>query len=352
MAEKRADHDLAFLLQYENVAWFEAGRVRILDRRVYPMETRFVICESSAAVASAIRDMVTQSAGPYYAAAHGMTLAAWEWNGKGDPMDHLKEAARQLSHARPTTASRMEAITGRALRAAQAALAEGHDLVAALHKNALGMMEERYANIARCAAFLVELMPARCTVMTQCFAETIVGMMLREAAARGKTIRLICPETRPFLQGARLTASVGVQQGCDVTVISDNMPGAVFAGGGVDLFTSAADVICRNGAVVNKVGTLQIACMADRFDVPYYVTGSPDKSVQDQSSVTIECRDGKEVLCHLGRRATLPGVKGLYPAFDITPPQLVTGIVTERGIFPPSQLENYFSGNPGDFPSA
>lgn len=352
MEKLRADHDLAFLLRYENVAWYEDGAVRILDRRVYPMEERFVLCTSYEDVAKEIRDMVTQSAGPYYAAAHGMTLAAWQAKDLRDPLPFLRTAADAISNARPTTASRMAAITGRALNAAERALAEGRNVVEALRENAVSMMEERYGNIDRCAGFLVDRMPDRCTVMTQCFADTVVGMMLREAKARGKTVRLICPETRPFLQGARLTASVGVQQGCDVTVICDNMPGAILAGGSVDLFTSAADAICMDGTVVNKVGTLQIAAMANRFGVPYYVTGAPDRKKRTAADVTIEYRNGDEVLEHLGKRAVFPGVKGLYPAFDVTPPELVSGVVTERGIFPPGRLEEYFAHDSGDFPNS
>ena len=139
----RADHGLAFLLQFENVAWYQDGAVRILDRRVYPMETRFVICRTHGEVAQAIADMVTQSAGPYYAAAHGMTLAAYECRNLRDPMAFLTRAAYTLSHARPTTASRMEAITGAALQEAKRALDSGRDLVDALQNFAVGMMETR-----------------------------------------------------------------------------------------------------------------------------------------------------------------------------------------------------------------
>ncbi len=349
----RADHDLAFLLQFENVAWFEDGQVRILDRRVYPVETRFVTCRTHQEVAQAIADMVTQSAGPYYAAAHGMTLAAYECQNTADPLAYLERAAHTLSHARPTTAARMEAITGAALRHAKCALESGKDLVNALHQYAVHMMETRYRNIEKCAVSLANLLPSDATVMTQCFAETVIGLMLREAAAQGKNVQLICPETRPFLQGARLTASVAADQGCRVTVITDNMPGMILSQGKVDLFTSAADAICMDGSIINKVGTFQIALCAKHFDVPYYVTGSPDRQKTNAKAVQIEYRDGNAVLEHQGIRVTAPGVQGLYPAFDVTPPELVTGIITDRGIFRPSQLYDYYNEtDTEDFPSA
>lgn len=353
MQNLRADHGLAFLLQFENVAWYAEGTVRILDRRVFPMETRFVTCRTHREVAQAIADMVTQSAGPYYAAAHGMTLAAYECRGMADPMAFLKQAAHTLSHARPTTASRMEAITRACLLEARLALERGRDMVEALHEYAVSMMEFRYRNIDKCAQELAERLPREATVMTQCFAETVVGLMLRDAAEMGKTVRLICPETRPFLQGARLTASVAAQQGCEATVITDNMPGMILSREKVDLFTSAADAICMDGTVINKVGTFQIALCANHFGVPYYVTGAPDRSKANAAAVTIEYRDGDAVLDHQGVRVTAPGVKGLYPAFDVTPPQLVTGYVTDRGVLTAASLPGYFADSEeNDFPSA
>ncbi len=353
MTSLRADHGLAFLLQFENVAWYEAGAVRILDRRVFPMETRFVTCRSHREVARAIADMVTQSAGPYYAAAHGMTLAARECRDMADPLAFLTDAAYTLSHARPTTASRMEAITAACLAVARQALERGEDVVDALHAYAVNMMETRYRNIDKCALELARRMPQKATVMTQCFAETVVGLMLRDAREMGKEVRLLCPETRPFLQGARLTASVAAQQGHEVTVICDNMPGLLLSQGKADLFTSAADAICMDGTVVNKVGTFPIALCAKEFGVPYYVTGAPDRKKATMDQVTIEYREGDAVLEHQGVRVTAPGVQGLYPAFDVTPARLVTGYVTDRGVFDACSLPRYFDGvEDEDFPSA
>lgn len=349
---RRADYGLAQLLQFEHVAWFDSGKVRILDRRVYPTEIRYAECTSHTEVAQAIADMVTQSAGPYYAAAHGMTLAAWECRTSADPIAYLRKAAYTLSHARPTTAVRMEAITGAALQAAEAALAEGKPLVPAMEAFALDLMERRYRNINKCATYLVDQMPKSCTLLTQCFAETVVGLFIREAQQRGIDLKLICPETRPFLQGARLTASVAQQQGCPVHVISDNMPGLLLSEGKIDLFTSAADAICMDGTVINKVGTYQIALCAKEAGVPYYVTGAPDRKHKEGKDVPIEQRDGSALLEFRGIRTTLPGVQGLYPAFDRTPGRLVTGVVTDRGIFAPTDLVSYFTDADDDFPGA
>ena len=338
----RGDEGLAFMLQYENVAWYEDGAVRILDRRIYPIETRFVVCHSHQEVAQAIADMVTQSAGPYSAAAMGMVLAAHEARDRADLPEYLRQAGHTLSHARPTTVARMEAITNACLDCAARALAEGSSPEQAIFDYAVGLLEHRYTRLSKTAVHLVDQFPKSGTVMTQCFAETIVGTMLREARERGYDIKLLCPETRPYLQGARLTASVACDMGFDTTVISDNMPGIAIKAKGVSLFTSAADAICMDGHIVNKVGTFQIALCADYHGIPYFVTGAPDKKHTTVDSVHIEERDGNLVMDALGTRTTMEGVKGWYPSFDITPPKLVSGVVTDKGIFSAYDLHSYY----------
>lgn len=346
---RRGDDGIGFLLRYENVAWYEDGAVRILDRRIYPIQIQYVTCRCHEEVAQAIADMVTQSGGPFLAAAMGMALAAWEVRDKGEEelLSFLEQAAYTLSHARPTTAAKMGRVTERALHVARKALQEGKTglaLVEALRDNAIAQIEENYRRYAAVARYLADQIPHNGTIMTQCFAETIVGTLLRELRQRGSAVKLFCPETRPYFQGARLTASVAQDMGFDVTVITDNMPGYVLEKKGVDLFTSAADIITLDGHIINKVGTFQIALAASYWGVPYLVTGSPNPSHPGLSSVVIEERDPDLVMDALGTRTTLPGVKGYYPAFDITPPKLCDGVVTEKGIFAPVDLKRYFEG--------
>jgi methylthioribose-1-phosphate isomerase len=318
--------------------------VRILDRRIYPVRTEYVACRHHTEVAEAIRDMVTQSGGPYTAADMGMALAAYEARDKSGAalMEYLEQAAYTLSHARPTTVKKMARVVEKSLAAARKALDTGGKVDEALFNHALEFLNRRYAKSAQIAKYLVDKFPDNGTVMTQCFAETIVGMMLRECRERGKKIKVICPETRPYLQGARLTASVVCDQGFDVTLITDNMPGYVLREKNVDVFTSAADVICMDGHIVNKIGTFQIALAAHYWGIPYFVTGVPNLEHPTISTVKIEERDEDFVLQAMDVRTTLPGVKGFYPAFDITPPKLCAGVVTDKGIFSPYDLERYF----------
>ncbi len=340
---KRPDHDLAFMLQYENIAWYEDGAVRILDRRCYPRTVSFVTCRHYGEVAKAITDMVTQSAGPYPAAAMGMALAAYECRERSEAEQRafLREAADCISNARPTTAKRMARVCETMLEAADAAWKAGEPVDAAIRRRAIEANDSRYNKIAKIATHLVDRFPDDGTILTQCFAETIVGMMLREAKARGKRLRIFCPETRPYFQGARLTATVCYEMGFDTTVITDNMPAFVMQREHVDVFTSAADAITMDGHVINKVGTFQIAIAAKHLGVPYYVTGVPDTVHPSVNDVKIEFRDPSFVLEAMGVKTARDGVKGYYPAFDVTPPELVTGVVTDRGILSPFELDRY-----------
>lgn len=345
---ERADAGLGYLLQYEHVAWYEDGAVRILDRRVYPLRTEYVVCKTHGEVARAIADMVTQSGGPFLAAAMGMALAAWETRAlpEGAVMERLAEAAYTLAHARPTTSARMAAVTDRALAAARAGLAAGHTgaaLAEDLRADAVGQMEEKYRRYDAVGALLADRVPPGGTVLTQCFGETVVGTLLRALRARGNAAKFICAETRPYFQGARLTASVVRDMGFDVTVITDNMPAYVMEKKSVDLFTSAADVITLDGHIVNKIGTFQIALAARYRGIPYYVTGMPDAAHPDMGTVVIEERDPAAVLEAMGTPTVMPGVGGYYPAFDVTPPEFCRGVVTDRGIFSPFELQRYFA---------
>ena len=129
--------------------------------------------------------------------------------------------------------------------------------------------------------------------------------------------------------------------GFDTTVITDNMPAAVMKNEGIDVFTSAADVICGDGHVVNKVGTYQIAIAAKYHGIPYYVSGAPDHGHDTVDTVKIEMRNPDEVLKAMGVPTANQNLKGYYPAFDITPPELVTGVVTDQGILSPYELDKY-----------
>lgn len=341
---ERYDQGLGFILKYENVAWYEGGMVKILDRRVYPTEVRFEVCKSHQEVAKAIKDMVTQSAGPYTAAGMGMALAAYEARNmkEKDAIDFIERAAYTLSHARPTTVGRMTQITSNALEVAKKAYRNGEKADEMIFASTIESLNRRYSTMEKVGNYLADMFPENGSIMTQCFGETIVGMMLRAANKKNKKIKIFCAETRPYFQGARLTASVCCDMGFDTTVITDNMPAFVMKTKNIDLFTSAADVICMDGHITNKVGTYQIAINAKYHHIPYFVTGVPDFNHKTVDSVVIEERDPNLVLEARGVKNTLEGVKGYYPSFDITPPDLISGVITDTGIYSPYDLDRYF----------
>ena len=158
---ERADRGLAFMLQYENVAWYEAGKVRILDRRVYPRKIEFVECQNHVEVAQAITNMVTQSAGPFTAAAMGMALAAWECRNLSaeKQLMYLEDASYRISHARPTTVGRMMLITGGCLEAAKRAIAAGEKVPEAIVEHTVKANNIRYGKVEKMAEYLVDKFP-------------------------------------------------------------------------------------------------------------------------------------------------------------------------------------------------
>ena len=336
---KRQDYDMPFMLRYENVAWYEKGEVRILDRRVYPKEVRFEICKTHKEVAKAIKDMVTQSAGPYTAAGMGMALAAYEArNLRGDDLlNYLEDAANTISTARPTTSTRLKKVTKGSIEVAKKAVENGENVVEKIFEEAINSLNRRYSAMNDVAKYLCDLIPDGGKVLTQCFAETIIGTMTRTLKEQGKNVKFYCAETRPYYQGARLTATSISEMGFDTTVITDNMVAYTMENIGIDLFTSASDTITLDGHVANKVGTHQIAIVAREFKVPFYVTGMPDWEKKTKSDIVIELRDPSLVLGD----HTAKGVKAIYPSFDITPPELINGFVTDKGIYKPNDLKKY-----------
>ena len=343
----RPDDGLGFLLKYENIAWYQDGVVNILDRRVYPRKLEFVVCKDYNEVAEAIADMVTQSGGPWLAAQQAMVMTAYQV--QDQPIEQakaaLREAAFAVTHARPTTSERMVAVGQKVLDNAEAALERGEAVGPSTEKFVFERVSETYARARAIGQNVVDLLPDKITILTQCFAEWLIGFTLLVCQERGKDVSLICPETRPYLQGARLTASVAHDMGVPVTVVTDNMPGYLLSRRIPDAFICAADVVTLDGHVVNKIGTYQIALAAHANGVPFYVTSTPSADNPTIDTVNIEERDPEEVLHAMGVRTTMDGVKGYYPAFDITPPNLVSAVVTEKGVFSPYDLKRYWQAD-------
>lgn len=341
---ERYDEGMPFLLKYENVAWYQDGTVKILDRRVYPREIIFVECKSYKDVVKAIQDMVTQSAGPYTALGMGMALACYESRSldKIDRKNFVEKASIELGNARITTKERYSKITSRCYKIAVNAIDNDKDPVKLIMEDNIKSINRRYKTMIEVGKNLMDLIPENSSILTQCYGETIIGALISLLKKSNKKIKIYCAETRPFLQGARLTASCFSEEGFDTTILTDNMIAYAMENKLIDIFTSAADCITEDGGVVNKIGTLQIAQLAKLYDVKYFVTGIPDKGMKKLEDVKIEMKYPEEVLVCNGIKHAGNKVKAIYPSFDKTPSNLVDKIVTDVGVYNPKDLCKYF----------
>ena len=350
--EKREDEEMGYLLQYENVAWFdeEQGELRILDRRVLPREKRFVVCKTYQDVAKAIKDMVTQSGGPFAACTMGLALAAKQYNNldKKNYISKMQEAVKTITEVRPTTKDAMKELANSQYNLFYELIEKGatsQDIILRLKQNAIHLNNIRYKTNAMAGEHFANLVKDGSGVLTHCFGETCFGGFLRAFKKEGKQINIFCQETRPFLQGARLTANLANDLGFETTVITDASSSSLMASRKINYFVTATDVITQDGYVVNKVGTCNTAIVASYYSIPYYAIGFPSKKHKSINDVKIEMREGDEVLEFASMRVAEKGVKGLYPAFDITPPELIQGIATDKGIYNAKDIRSYLSGN-------
>jgi len=338
-ADREGVYDLLpFLLNPFNIARFEAGKVIIGDRRAYPFARTFVTCETVDEVASAIKDMVTQGGGPWLAAVNALRIVA---NSQTDPMPALKRARDVLVATRPTnTAIRLR--LDEVLAAANTAIKENKSVDDAIASSITQTLQGIYDDYAIRARAMADLIEDGDGILTNCFAEAGFILALAFAARDGKKISAYTPETRPYLQGAKLTAPSIHEIGVDVNLITDNMPAHIMSEGKIQKYITAADLITVDGHVVNKIGTFQNAISAHAHDIPFFAFawGRDDSKIQ-RADIEIEERDPKEIRLALGTPTTIDSINARYPTFDITPPKYVAGVVTIHGVVSPYTLRNF-----------
>ena len=328
----------------ETMRWRE-GRLEMIDQRVLPAHFVYVSTESAASVADAIRTMVVRGAPAIgVAAAYGVAMEAVRCSAL--PQDQFKAAMRQgfdvLAASRPTAVNLFWALE-RMLRVWQSSAQSGQAQQAA---RLLEEAHEVYAEDIRInqqmGAYGAELLADGARVLTHCNAGALATAghgtalgVFRSAVAAGKRISVLADETRPFLQGARLTAWELVQQKIPVTLITDNMSGHLMSRGEIDAVVVGADRVAANGDVANKIGTYMVAVLAHRHNIPFYVAcplSTIDMSLATGADIPIEERSASEVTGFHETQWAPDGVMVRNPAFDITPVGLVTGLITERGV--------------------
>jgi len=313
----------------------------ILDQRRLPQAEIYIEARSPEVVAEAIKTMQVRGAPAIgVAAAFGIALTARAAQGNADIREGLEKATRLLAATRPTARNLFWALE-RMNRCAETA-GDKADLPELLEREALAIQLEDYQACKAIGDFGAELLPNPATVLTHCNAGALATAgwgtalgVIRSAVSQGKTIAVLADETRPLLQGSRLTAWELKRDGIKVTVIADNAAGYCMRKGMVDAVVVGADRIARNGDVVNKIGTFQVATLAKRHNIPFYVAAplsTVDTSLACGEEIIIEEREASEVSELEGRQIAAPDVEVFNPAFDVTPAELVTAIICEKGI--------------------
>ncbi len=339
------------------IVW-KGSELSLLDQRKLPIQTEYVACRSADEVADAIRSMVVRGAPAIGAtAAYGIVLGAKSLleqlskaQSKGDPIEDafwngLAAVAEQMAGTRPTAVNLFWAIDRMRNRAARCRGSALDVVVQALEDEAEAIFREDAEINRRIGRHGASLIAHGDGVLTHCNTGSLATAeygtalgVIRAAHEEGKGIHVYAGETRPFLQGARLTAWELLQEGIPATLITDNAAAHLMKRGLIQRVIVGADRVAANGDVVNKIGTYALAVLAKAHDIPFYAAvprSTVDLTVASGDEVTIEERDPAEVTHVFGARIAPEGIAVLNPAFDVTPHHLVTAIITESGVIRP-----------------
>jgi methylthioribose-1-phosphate isomerase len=331
-------------MKFKTIEW-KGDHVRLLDQRKLPQEIRYLECRDASAVAKAIRNMAIRGAPAIgVAAAMGIALAARKIRSNRPEIfrKKIEEVCNHMGKARPTAINLFWAIDRMRRILDQFHSADVHHLKLNLVQGALQIYEKDLEVNQKIGENGKILIKDGDRVLTHCNAGglatagygTALGV-LRAAWTEGKRFHVYVDETRPLLQGSRLTAWELIQEKIPCTVITDNTAGWLMEKGKINLVLVGADRIARNGDTANKIGTYSLAVLANWHDIPFYVaapTSTFDLNLSSGKDIPIEERAGEEVT-HMGGRCVTPGgVKVFNPAFDVTPHSLIEAIITEKGI--------------------
>ena len=319
----------------------------MLDQRALPHDERYLELRDAASVATAITDMVVRGAPAIgIAAAYGLAVEAFV--AKRDDASsfrlRMQRASARLTAARPTAVNLAWAVQTVSATVIEVSELPGDARAAAIATHARRIHRDDVAACRSMGARGAALLPDDATVLTHCNAGALATGgygsalgVIRAAHESGKRIRVLAGETRPYLQGARLTAWELVRDGIAVELITDGMAGHFFARGAIDAVVVGADRVARNGDVANKIGTYGLACLARMHERPFMVAAPQstlDAATPDGQAIVIEERSSDEVVRMGGVRIAPQGVTARHPAFDVTPARLVTRLITEVGDVP------------------
>src|ERR1700678_2818067 len=328
----------------QTLEWTDNG-VRFIDQTKLPMEETYVTCKTHEQVADVIRTMVVRGA-PAIGVAAAMGIALGVKNSKAESVGELKKELDQIcdviGKTRPTAVNLFWAIHRMQEKFERARVRPLAQIKQYLIEESKRMHAEDIAANQAMGRHGATLMPSEGGVLTHCNAGALATAgygtalgVIRAAVEQGKKIHVYADETRPFLQGSRLTAWELMKDGIPTTVISDNMAGAMMHQGKIGAIIVGADRVAANGDVANKIGTYTVAILAKEHGIPFYVAApisTIDLACPDGTHIPIEQRDAREVTHIAGRQMVPDGVSIENPAFDVTPAKYVAAIITEHGI--------------------
>lgn len=336
----------------ETINW-KNGKVVYIDQTLLPHKVKFVVCPDVKTLWHAIKTLKVRGAPAIgIAGALGVVLGVKDSKAKTKSafLKEVDKAAKYLASSRPTAINLFWALARMECVAEKNAGKNIGEIKKVLLKEALRIIEEDRASCRRMAKYGASLIKSGDTILTHCNAGalatadygTALGVLF-EASKQGKSIKVYVDETRPLLQGARLTTWELMHEGIDTTLICDNMAASLMEKGRIDKIFVGADRVAGNGDAANKIGTYNLAVLAKYHSVPFYVVAplsSFDFNIKSGRDIPIEERGADEVRTVLGKRIAPRKVKVYNPAFDVTPNELITAIVTENGIFKRPCKEN------------
>lgn len=327
--------------------------LQLLDQTKLPTIIEYIDCHDYRTVAEAIKRLSVRGAPAIgAAAAYGLVVGAKQIqaNDRKTFLEKLEVIAGELGATRPTAVNLRWALDRMMMRLNTTSEESVEKLLKIMLEEAHAIYNEDVESNRRMGAFGQELLPDGARVLTHCNAGALATAgygtalgVIRAARENGKKISVYADETRPLLQGARLTSWEMVQEGIPVTLITDNMAGYLMSKKMIDAVIVGADRITANGDVANKIGTYGVAVLAHHHNIPFYVAAplsTIDMNLSSGGEIPIEERDSREVTHHAGKPMAPEGVQVWNPAFDVTPNHLVKAIITEMGIVYPPYVEN------------
>lgn len=346
-----------FHSKIKTVEWIKTGDLkgvsRMVDQTLIPYEYKKVDIKTTEQMYNAIKTMIVRGAPAIgISGAHGAALCAIELLEKKEQnfTEELKKGIEYINSSRPTAVNLSWALNEQLKIIDKGGTKE--DITRALIENAIKLENEDIEINKKIGDFGAQIVPKGATILTHCNAGALATVgygtalgVVRSAYANDNTIQVFADETRPRQQGARITTFELVEDGIPVTLITDGMCSYFMKKGMIDVVVTGADRIASNGDTANKIGTYTVAIAAKYHNVPFYIAAPKstiDMSIKNGSEIPIELRDEEEVTVINGKRICAQGVKVINPSFDVTPNELIAGIITEEGIFKPDKLHKLF----------